>query len=71
MSTTAYSVEGLHCQGCANTVMQTIKSMPNVKSVMVDLNVKGVSRVNVDCDREMPAKEIQMMLDKEGNFSVV
>lgn len=71
MSTTTYSVDGLHCQGCVNTVTRTITALPDVKSVSVDLNTRGVSTVTIDAGHELATSEIQEALDKEGNFAVV
>lgn len=71
VSTTAYSVDGLHCHGCVDTVTRTLSTLPGVNSVTIDLDINGVSTVNVDAARTLPADEIQIALDREGNFTVV
>ncbi|QIS20785.1 heavy-metal-associated domain-containing protein [Nocardia terpenica] len=71
MSTATFSVDGLHCEGCVNTVEQSISAIPDVRSVRVDLDIKGTSTVTVDADHEMKPDEIQRALDSGGNFTVV
>lgn len=68
---TTFSVDGLHCQGCAETVKRTISASPGVNSVQVALQTKGVSTVTVDAGHELNADEIQAALNTQGNFTVV
>ncbi|RDI61324.1 heavy-metal-associated domain-containing protein [Nocardia pseudobrasiliensis] len=71
MSKATFSVDGLHCQGCVHTVEQTLSALADVHSVTVDLDMRGVSAVTVDADREIRAEEVQKALDTTGNFTVV
>ncbi|MCM6776759.1 heavy-metal-associated domain-containing protein [Nocardia sp. CDC159] len=71
MSKATFSVDGLHCWGCVGTVEKSIHTIPDVRSVIVDLNMKGVSTVTVEADHALKAEEIQRALDSEGNFTVV
>ncbi|MFI1918749.1 heavy metal-associated domain-containing protein [Nocardia sp. NPDC020380] len=71
MSKATFSVDGLHCQGCVDTVEKAISHIPDVHSVSVDLNIRGVSKVVVDADHQLDAGEVQKALDSSGNFSVV
>ncbi|MBU3065922.1 heavy-metal-associated domain-containing protein [Nocardia sp. NEAU-G5] len=71
MSTATFSIDGLHCQGCVQTVEKTLSAIRDVHSVVVDLNVKGLSKVTVDADHELRPDEVQMALDSGGNFTVV
>ncbi|MFI5775821.1 heavy-metal-associated domain-containing protein [Nocardia sp. NPDC051570] len=71
MSKATFSVDGLHCWGCVGTVEKSIYAIPDVHSVTVDLNMKGVSKVMVEADHQLQAEEIQRALSHEGNFTVV
>ncbi|MGW4244640.1 heavy-metal-associated domain-containing protein [Nocardia sp. NPDC004722] len=71
MSKATFSVDGLHCQGCVRTVEESLSALSDVRSVSVELDIKGVSTVTVDTDRELLADEVQKALDTGGNFSVV
>ncbi|WP_433722040.1 heavy-metal-associated domain-containing protein [Nocardia sp. CA-129566] len=72
MSTQVFSVDGLHCRGCAQTIKDVVIQLPGVESVTVDLDTKGTSRVTVSADHELAAAELQRALDRDGdNFAVV
>jgi copper chaperone CopZ len=71
MTTATFSVSGLHCQGCAETVKRTLSGLPDVHSVDVDLEIRGNSRVTVDADHDLAREEVQSALDRGGNFTVV
>ncbi|MGX1773719.1 heavy-metal-associated domain-containing protein [Nocardia brasiliensis] len=71
MLTQTFSVDGLHCRGCAQTVKDVVSGIPGVGSVDVDLDTKSTSRVTVSADRELAAADLQRALDRDGdNFSV-
>jgi len=42
-----FMIEGMHCDGCVNSVTRAVKQMPGVKSVQVSLAEK---RALVDYD---------------------
>lgn len=43
--TTIYSVTGMSCQHCVNSVTEEVSSVPGVESVAVDLAAKTVTVV--------------------------
>ncbi|MBF6353811.1 heavy-metal-associated domain-containing protein [Nocardia higoensis] len=71
MSEFTYSVDGLHCQGCAATVEKALSALPDVGNVSVDLDIKGLSTVKIDAGHDPGAEEIQRALHDAGNFTVV
>ncbi len=71
MATQAFSIDGLHCHGCAETVTSAIGGLPTVSSVTVDLDTKGTSTVTVDAEQTLTRADIQSALDAEGNFTVI
>lgn len=71
MATQEFSVDGLHCHGCADTVKEVVSALPGVESVEVALDTKGTSKVTVSASQELSTTQVQEALDKEGNFSVV
>lgn len=70
MSTATFSVDGLHCQGCAGTVEKVISAIPDVHSVAVELHIEGLSKITVDADHELRADEVQQALRSGGNFTL-
>ncbi|MGB5110972.1 MAG: heavy metal-associated domain-containing protein [Mycobacterium sp.] len=66
-----FAIEGLHCQGCADTVTEALKGLPEVSSVKVDLDTKAASTVEVDGNAELTASAVQQALDAKGNFTVL
>ncbi|WP_169811624.1 heavy-metal-associated domain-containing protein [Nocardia shimofusensis] len=71
MSEFKYSVDGLHCQGCAGTVEKAISALPDVGHVTIDLDIKGLSTVTIDAGHDPGAGEIQRALHDAGNFTLV
>ncbi|MGZ8176881.1 heavy-metal-associated domain-containing protein [Williamsia sp. SKLECPSW1] len=63
-------VDGLHCEGCVDTVTGALSALPGVSSVAVDLDTKGVSQVRVDADSELSDGQIADALSAKGNFTI-
>ncbi|MFD5330165.1 MULTISPECIES: heavy-metal-associated domain-containing protein [Actinomycetes] len=70
MTTWTVPVEGLHCQGCVNTVTEELTSLEEVNSVSVDLDTHGVSQVTIDASKQLSDDTIQAALAEHGNFSI-
>lgn len=71
MSRATFSVDGLHCQGCAGTVEKVISTIPDVHSVTVDLDIEGLSKITIEADHDLRAEEVQEALRTGGNFTLV
>lgn len=70
MSTMTVPVEGLHCNGCADTITNAVAAIDGVVSVTVDLNTTGVSQVTVETDRDIASGEIATAISSHGNFTI-
>lgn len=66
----AFLVDGLHCQGCANTVASALRRLESVSAVDVVLVVDGSSAVHVQSSSELSVEQVQSALDEDDNFSV-
>ncbi|OPX13041.1 heavy-metal-associated domain-containing protein [Mycobacterium sp. AT1] len=66
-----FSVDGLHCQGCADTVSSAISGLAEVRSVRVVLDTTGSSTVEIDAAEQVTVAQVQSALDAEGNFAVL
>lgn len=62
IATKAFTVEGMHCENCANRVTMAVNDIPDVAGV-VDLK-KGV--VTVSYAREVPDALIQERIQRHG-----
>jgi copper chaperone len=71
MAKQQFRVDGLHCDGCAQTVTDALMGLPTVTAVDVDLDTKGSSTVRVDAEAPLSAAQVQSALDARGNFSVL
>ena len=59
MTTQVFSIDGLHCHGCVQTVNSAISGLPAVKSVDVDLDTKGTSKVTVEAEPPVSRDDVQ------------
>lgn len=66
-----FSIDGLHCQGCVDTVTGVLESLPDVSAVRVALDTKSASTVEVDTTSTLTTAQVQSALDAKGNFSVL
>ena len=71
MATQQFSVDGLHCHGCAKTITDALMKLPAVTSVDVGLETRGTSTVRINAEPPLSAAEVQTALDSEGNFAVI
>lgn len=71
MTTWTVPVEGLHCQGCVNTVTEELTALEGVTTVSVDLHTHGVSQVTIDAAEQLSDDTIQAALTEHGNFSII
>ena len=62
METREFAVEGMSCEGCANTVASALKAIPGVQSVEVSLKDK---KATVVADRVSP-RTIEDAVAKAG-----
>jgi copper chaperone CopZ len=71
MTEQTFSVDGLHCQGCVETISNALTALGPVSSVSIDLDTKGTSTVRISTDVELTREQVQAALTGDGNFSVV
>lgn len=67
MSKQKVEVEGMHCNGCANSVKTKFEALSGVSQVDVDLDTH---QVLVDSERELSQKELMQSLE-ETTYEVV
>ena len=66
-----FRVDGLHCQGCANTVKAALSQLDTVTSVDVELGDGVPSVVRVSSRDELTAGQVEAALNEEGEFTVL
>ncbi|GAB2994974.1 heavy-metal-associated domain-containing protein [Mycobacterium bourgelatii] len=71
MTEQSFSIDGLKCEGCVETVTNALSALQPVHDVSIDLNANGTSTVRLSTDVELTRDEIQAALKSEGDFSVV
>ena len=71
MAEQTFSVTGLHCQGCVETITTALSALHPVTAVGIDLNTEGTSAVRVSTNVELTREQVQHALKGEGNFVVV
>jgi len=71
MAEQTFSLDGLRCQGCFDTVTIALSSLSSVSAVSVDLDTKGTCTVRISTDPELTSEQVQSALSAHGNFSVV
>ena len=63
-----YSISGMTCTGCANTVDQTLRSHPSIKNVEVDLKKEEVI---IEMTAHVDIKDLQALLfDNGSHYSI-
>ncbi len=70
MATITVPVDGLHCNGCVETVTKDVSAIPGVQSVQIDLNTRGVSQVRIDADEDIADEVIDQAIRAHGNSIV-
>ncbi|AGZ51539.1 heavy-metal-associated domain protein [Mycobacterium kansasii 824] len=71
MAEQTFSVDGLRCAGCVDTVTNALTALQRVNSVAVDLDADGPSTVRISADVELTREQVQAALAGSGDFSVV
>ncbi|KZS73841.1 heavy metal transporter [Mycobacterium kansasii] len=71
MADQTFSVDGLRCAGCVDTVTNSLTALEPVSSVAVDLDADGPSTVRISADVELTREQVQAALSASGDFSVV
>ena len=66
MSTTTYSVTGMTCQHCVNSVTEELTQLPGVSKVDVFLVSGGASTVQVTSDAELDRDAVQVAVEEAG-----
>jgi len=66
-----FRVEGMHCQGCANTVSAALRGIDTVTAVEVDLATSGPSLVRLQAARPVSVAEVSAALRDDEEFSVL
>ncbi len=65
--THTYSVSGMTCSGCANTVKKSLASVPNVTDVQIDL-AKGTA--NITTSLPVPFEKLQESLKLFPSYKI-
>jgi copper chaperone len=71
MQWSTFRVDGMSCQGCANTVSAALRELDAVTGVEVDLAASGPATVRVQADRSLSVAEIAEALRDDEEFSVL
>ncbi len=66
MSTATYTVTGLTCQHCVNSVTEELSTIPGVTAVAVDLVAGGASSVHVTSDAALDPDAVAAAVDEAG-----
>lgn len=66
MITTTYLVEGMTCSHCVSSVTEEVSGVAGVTAVAVDLNVGGVSRVDVTSDAPVTGDDVRAAIVEAG-----
>ena len=66
MSTTTYSVTGMTCQHCINSVTEELSQLGGVSKVDVFLVSGGASTVQVTSDAELDRDAVQVAVEEAG-----
>jgi copper chaperone CopZ len=70
MTQHTFSVSGLRCSGCADTVTQALEALDGVNAVDVELRDGAAASVRVEADRVLDPDRVQAALAAKGDFRV-
>jgi copper chaperone CopZ len=70
MTQQTFSVAGMRCARCADTVKQTLLKMDGVSAVEVALQTGAPSPVHVQADRVLDPDHVQAALAANGDFRI-
>lgn len=65
-TTTTYSVTGMTCGHCVNSVTEELTALPGVTDVSVELVSGGASAVRVTSDGELDRGAVASAVDEAG-----
>ena len=71
MAEQTFSIDGLHCQGCVETITTALTALKPVRAVGIDLNTEGTSTVKISTNVELTREQVEAALKGEGNFTVL
>ena len=71
MELLTFRVDGMHCQGCANTVSAALRELDGVTAVAIDLAAEGPSTVRVQATRPLSVADVAHALRDDEEFSVL
>lgn len=61
-----YQVNGMTCGHCVSSVTEELSGLEGVRSVSVDLNAGGTSRVMVVSSKPIPAETVRAAISEAG-----
>jgi copper chaperone len=70
MTPQTFSVDGLRCAGCADTVKDALLKLDGVSAVEVALQSGAPSPVHVQADRVLDLDHVQTVLAASGDFRI-
>jgi copper chaperone len=70
MTRQTFSVDGLRCAGCVDTVKQALLTLDGVSGVEITLQTAAPSSVHVEADRVLDPHRIQATLATSGDFRI-
>jgi copper chaperone CopZ len=65
-TTTTFSVTGMTCGHCVNSVTEELSALPGVTAVAVDLVAGGTSAVHVTSDVDLDRDTVASAVDEAG-----
>ena len=66
MTTTTYSVTGMTCGHCSDSVTQEISKLAGVQEVTIDLVAGGTSAVHVTSESALDDNAVRAAVDEAG-----
>lgn len=70
MTQQTFDVDGLRCEGCVDTVRDTILEIGGVIAVDVTLGTAAPSVVRVEADHDVDLDLVQRSLSEQGEFRI-
>ncbi len=70
MTQQTFAVDGLRCEGCADTVTRALLKLDGVSDVEVALQTGAPSSVHVETDRVLDPAAVQAALSASGDFRI-
>jgi copper chaperone CopZ len=70
MTQQTFAVDGLRCEGCADTVKAALLALDGVSGVDVTLGTEAPSSVRVEARRPLDPESVQAALAAKGDFLI-